>query len=898
MDANKMNAFNSGLNDKSGTSLSSHKINNNLHQFLETFRVAEKGGDHTHIVWSANAKQNGKYLIPPNALDNFMSIYKFNLENDLPLGIVEKHRDIGPVVVDLDFKHTSHKRQYTWDNIQSFIHIYHETISQFIQMPNNDIRYFVMSKQQQKPYNNEFKDGIHMVCPDIVTRPLIQFMVREHVLKRWNEIFDTCFTNDPQDIYDEAIIERNGWFMYGSKKPNEAESYKVDAILVHYIDVDDFDQEDLHYSPSELVDILSIRNKYDETPERLDKHEEIENFRISKMKKEEPHLTSSKNVNVNHVSDNDYAHAQVLVQLLSPTRADNYKEWVELGWCLRNIDCRLLGCWIDFSKQSSKFKDGECEKLWNYMKSDGLKLGTLHFWAKNDNPEKYAEATQNELREYIRAARSGTEYDVARVIHKMYNGMFAFEADEWYIFRFHRWHETDKGLALLKVMPTEVANEFRRNAAYYATKATETTDAEEKDRLDGLVGDLQSVVKKLKKAPFQASVLTECKMFFDHENFIQNLDEKKFLIGLKNGVYDLKAKEFRAGKPDDMITLCRGHNFVDDDHAIQKEILDFIYGITPNKQVGDYVLGIHAYSLSGYKYEETGFIYSGIGRSDKGTLRDLVAASSGDYYWEPTITILTAIKNNSSSASPELRVLKGKRDMFMLEPESGNEKIMISIWKKIVGLDKITCRDLYETEVSFKPQFTPIIQCNAKIGLSKFETNLDTKISIVDFPYKHVRNPKLDYERNIDTTLKEKFENNPAYAEQWFNILLRYYYEQGIDKCAPLTRPHDVEESTSEYFRENNPFGVWLQEWWTLEPQNEKTKISAKEMCDHYNYDMEMVKPIKVAEFGRLMSDNGYRSKKYNGTMHYYGFKRNEEKEKERESQQGCLIQSEDEIDG
>jgi hypothetical protein len=48
-------------------------------------------------------------------------------------------------------------------------------------------------------------------------------------------------------------------------------------------------------------------------------------------------------------------------------RADNYTDWIQLGWALHNIDPNskdLLDIWIDFSKNSSKFKEGACEDLW------------------------------------------------------------------------------------------------------------------------------------------------------------------------------------------------------------------------------------------------------------------------------------------------------------------------------------------------------------------------------------------------------------------------------------------------------------------------------------------------------------------------------------------------------
>lgn len=72
---------------------------------------------------------------------------------------------------------------------------------------------------------------------------------------------------------------------------------------------------------------------------------------------------------------------------LNTSRADDYNLWIQLGMVLRNIDMRLLELWDDYSKNSSKYKSKECMKKWNSMKDDNLGLGTLIYWAKQDNPE-------------------------------------------------------------------------------------------------------------------------------------------------------------------------------------------------------------------------------------------------------------------------------------------------------------------------------------------------------------------------------------------------------------------------------------------------------------------------------------------------------------------------------
>lgn len=71
-------------------------------------------------------------------------------------------------------------------------------------------------------------------------------------------------------------------------------------------------------------------------------------------------------------SSNHVEEARNLLLLISPRRADNYPDWIELGWCLHNISASgLLQDWVGFSRNSSKFQEGECERRW-VSRSHGL----------------------------------------------------------------------------------------------------------------------------------------------------------------------------------------------------------------------------------------------------------------------------------------------------------------------------------------------------------------------------------------------------------------------------------------------------------------------------------------------------------------------------------------------
>ena len=79
-----------------------------------------------------------------------------------------------------------------------------------------------------------------------------------------------------------------------------------------------------------------------------------------------------------------------------------------MGWCLHNIDYRLLEDWIEFSKNSDKFVEGECDKEWCDMDMKGL--GLVHYlWAKEDNTSNLIFPSMKILEMYVRFIKFGTK---------------------------------------------------------------------------------------------------------------------------------------------------------------------------------------------------------------------------------------------------------------------------------------------------------------------------------------------------------------------------------------------------------------------------------------------------------------------------------------------------------
>lgn len=743
-------------------------------------------------------------------------MYKAAARDNADLYLTEKHRDIGPIVIDLDFRFSHSEgepiqRKYTQEHIKSIVTTYCCKLKEYVEdTPTYSV--FVMEKPSPILHKGLIKDGIHIIISNVVTRPVFQLMLREKVLSDIQEILkDLPITNNVHDIVDEAVIERNNWQMYGSKKPHLAK-YTVTSIYNYNSSTDQLIQQNFNFDDdSELIEILSIRNKYNESKikfeknEDIKKHEELLKQRKMRMHFKNSVLSKTKNTCMNHNED-DFNQASALVDLLSTERASNYNDWIRTGWCLRNIGYRLLDKWIEFSKKSEKYVEGECQKMWDYMRQDGacLGLGTLHLWAKNDNPEKYAVKVLSQLRELIRLSKSGTEYDIARVIEKMYNHQFIYDSKNklWYAFYNHRWHLTDDGFALKKKLPVEVVNEYRKACLYYGSRASEENiDQDEKEKLDKVVQDLQKVMNSLKKANFQSSVMTEAAMLFNVEKIDEKMDSNCHLVGFENGVYDLNALEFRDGRPEDYVSLSTGINYVefDNNNPHHEALAQFLSQVLRNNNVREYVLRLFASFLHGSIREERFHVWTGVGSNGKSKILELFQSAFGEYCCTLPISLLTQKRGASNSASPELSRAKSKRFACLQEPGE-NERLNIGLMKEMTGGDKLYSRGLYREGSEWKPQFKMILTCNHLPIVPSDDGGTWRRIRVVRFESRFCEHPDPNKENEfpINTELSQCFDE---WKEPFMSMLVEYYKKSVTNK---IKEPEEVLECTREYQRRND----------------------------------------------------------------------------------------------
>ena len=271
----------------------------NLYQFLLACKtLKDSGDDFTHTSFQ---RPVGAMYVPTTYADEFYALYRAALRRGEDLFLTEKHRVVGPVVMDFDFRLAADvvvpqqqqqessppappRRCYGEKTVAEVVRCVSAVIADLMSVPPEFAVYVLQKPHPVPAKGGVVKDGLHLVVPEVVSRPVAQFMMRDALLAlpRFQEAMaaEMELLNTLEDVVDKDVIEKNNWTMYGSKKPG-CEPYKVTAVYRCCCRGEDSKTSpcverveppfDPVHQADEYVELLSIRNKFEETPLRNDR---------------------------------------------------------------------------------------------------------------------------------------------------------------------------------------------------------------------------------------------------------------------------------------------------------------------------------------------------------------------------------------------------------------------------------------------------------------------------------------------------------------------------------------------------------------------------------------------------------------------------------------------------
>ncbi len=497
---------------------------------------------------------------------------------------------------------------------------------------------------------------------------------------------------------------------------------------------------------------------------------------------------------------NESDMAVKLVQIMSNKRANEYDSWIKVGWALHNVNSKLLNAFKEFSKKAgNSYNEQSCETVWRTARDSGLGIASLRHWAKLDNTDAYDELLTENINELIVEAESGTEYDVAKVVHELYKDQYvctSINHNTWYEFQTHRWIEVEGGYTLSKKISEELTREFAiLSTTYLRQMSSKNKKGSDRDSMLTKANNVMKIMNNLKKSGFKERVIKESKNMFYSKEFEEKIDSNRNLIGFNNGVFDLVAGIFRDGSPDDLVSRTVGYDYEEyaENHEYVVGIKDFFCKIQTEEDMREYILTLLSSYLDGHTTTEQFVIWTGSGGNGKSKCVEFFQLAFGEYCGVLPVTVLTRKRGGSGQATPELAEMRGKRFVVFQEPENTDE-IQIGFMKELTGGDWIYARPLFKDPIRYKPQFKLLLTCNKLPTIPSNDGGTWRRLRVSPWPSEFVDRPRFPNQFKKDPKLGEKME---LWKKAFLWFLMKIYYP--IYKEFGLREPAKVLEFTNNY---------------------------------------------------------------------------------------------------
>lgn len=837
-----------------------------LHQFLRDNYATGNTFTHTSI-----SSPPGRYYIPDDKLDKFEELYCDAVFNHgANMHLTEAPSQYSPIKIDLDFRYMSSKeeRRYTIQQIIDTVDLYMTEFREwFYELDANHkmVLIFEKDKPRFKDSKDEHqkerivKDGVHIMWPWLVSHWTLQEIVRKSICSKIGSIFESIqLTNSIYEVIDKQVIIKNPWQMYGSRKPG-CSAYKLSTVLycaddgIQTIDTETFLNE--NGGERWLLTQLRIKRSATQSPpivtgkqEQFEEEGKILEVQVQVKQNIKKKFELTENVSA---SDKDIEMAKDLVSILDPSRASEYKTWIEVGWCLHNIhneDDTLLKTWIEFSKKDPRYVDSaeeECSKFWNHAHDGGLAMGTLCHWAKTDNAKAYFDVQGKHASSQIQQGLDEfTEHEIAVVMKHLFKNEYVctnYKHKTWFYFDGTRWQQTDSGIHLRRRISTDVHRVFE-DSILRRTQTALISGTQNGEELDSILQDQADLSKankkKIKKlrgsTSFKNNVMVECSEIFytKASDFLEQLDMNLDLLGFENGVYELDTGIFRAGRPEDYITMSTKIDYKEYsmENEQVKEIQEFFSKIYTLESVREYMLTLLSTFLSGSVKEEKFHIWTGTGSNGKSKMLELFQYTIGDYYGTLPISLLTGKRADCISANPHMSRTKGKRFVVLNEPDT-RTTLNVGLMKELTGGDIITTRPLYQDPFDFKPQFKIALVANDIPAINPDDEATWRRVRVAQHKSKFVPNPDpknpLEFKRDNNLSANKLKE----WSQPFMWLLLQYYKKYLIE--GRIIEPPEVTKYTEEYQMIQDHIAQFIQE--RIEcTQNEFDVIRLNETYDEY----------------------------------------------------------------
>lgn len=366
---------------------------------------------------------------------------------------------------------------------------------------------------------------------------------------------------------------------------------------------------------------------------------------------------------------------------------------------------------------------------------------------------------------YTRQDYAGASCVYASVFEDTFK--FCGELKKWFSFTGTVWRED-------KTLQHEDAVKFLLNEAYKQATREESPELTKWVRTMGRAAS-PSLARWAKSDPRIAITRDQ-------------LDRRRHLITLGNGVYDLDTDTFTSGH-DPKLLLTKQMPVKYDKDATAPTWTRLLEQLLPDRDMRSYLQRAAGHTLLGDAQERALFILHGRPGSGKSQVVKVLERMFGDFAETANATTFNE-HSKKASITNDLNDLRGKRFVAVAELDE-DERLNEALIKRLTGGDTAKSRGLYQENTSWDVEFSLWMVTNFLPKLSSDDAGMWARVKPIHFPTQ-----VKDHGPEVKKIGEKIFAEEAAGVLNWLLEGVRLYKEHGLEDLPQIS------EAVTKYRRD------------------------------------------------------------------------------------------------
>lgn len=818
---------------------------------------------HKRIKDEANHIGGGTYIIKGEDLATFYGlVYNEAVVAGNIWTLTERQSADDRILIDLDFKYAHGTvRMWTMEDAEDIVSGYMEELKELVDFKGGQkINAYLMAKDapEHLPDGSLTKDGIHIVINIKLNRKL-QIELRKRVLAKITSTDDTSIkevfeklplTNQLENVVDDSITKGGtDWQIIGCRKSGTAGVYKVVQKMEY--EIDPTDREWMMAKtvvtaplPREIFNDVIVTAPKTEC-EYTREGQRVLNPTAEKAQKKE----AERQQILDTVVPEDIIKLYKCLDTAKRCGAGTHSEWVGVMLATKGaIGDAGKAIFVEWSKTfGTDNKGDEAEGAYDQADARALTAGSLHYWAREDNPELYREyftrqekvikmKTADEQLEQI-INHGVTDYKMGLLFTILHGDVHVCQDKEKraiYNFTKEMMWEKDTGVIIRLKLSEKLPPLF---TARFAQISAERDEIDPEDKLALKINKVNAdncldAIRKLESTSDKDRILKEITDLLYNPKFLDDFNRAKDELPIQpRSIINLHTLEVRERTIKDKWTYeCDATyltNISEEDELWMKTYFLQLFRGREDTMVT--TLDIFKTTLSGRVVRHMFFLLGEKGSNGKSLLiKGLQKTFTGA---TSTISKKIIVQDNKSSSALNTEVEKLEHCRMALTSEfDKNEKMNIKMIKEVSGGDNIELRGMHATERTIRPTANLFAITN-------------------EMPSMKIKNPKEQsafFKRLIIIPFNAEFENNTEFESIFLkkkSQLLTYILKHGTirenfnitDEMMSAVQEY-TEDSTADSFNDFIKARIEVCEYDVDSIQGrQKTRLDQKSIIEMYN---------------------------------------------------------------